>query len=138
MPNRRFRISIAIAEAPIRTHWGLPHSASISTPAKKSARPVVAVQWEHVCDVLVRADDDHAASLADHAAHVEDGGARHLLNREVASGVVTDRINGHPITLFERGIVVPESAQDAPGYLLKGGGPGRRAVGIAALRYRTT
>ena len=27
---------------------------------------------------------------------------------------------------------------DAPGYLLEGGGPGRRAVGIAALRYRTT
>src|SRR6478672_2742726 len=57
---------------------------------------------------------------------------------EVAGGVVTDRINGHPITLFERGIVVPGGAQDAPGYLLEGGGPGRRAVGIAALRYRTT
>jgi hypothetical protein len=93
------------------------------------------VYREHVCDILVRTDDDPAASLADHAAHVEDGGARHLLNREEASGVVTVRINGHPITLFERGIVVPEGA---PGYLLKGGGPGRRAVGIAALRYRTT
>src|SRR6478735_2310702 len=57
---------------------------------------------------------------------------------EVAGGVVTDRINGHPITLFERGIVVPGGAQDAPGYLLEGGGPGGRAVGIAALRYRTT
>jgi hypothetical protein len=42
---------------------------------------------------------------------------------EVAGGVVTDRINGHPITLFERGIVVPGGAQDAPGYLLEGGGP---------------
>ena len=36
----------------------------------------------HVCDVLVRTDDDHAASLADHAAQVEDGGARHLLDRK--------------------------------------------------------
>jgi hypothetical protein len=96
---------------------------------------LVGVQREDVRDVLVRADDDPAASLADHAAQVEDGGARHLLNGEEASGVVTVRINGHPITLFERGIVVPEGA---PGYLLKGGGPGRRAVGIAALRYRTT
>jgi len=34
-----FRVSIAIAKAPIRKHWGLPHSASISTPAKKSAKP---------------------------------------------------------------------------------------------------
>ena len=42
---------------------------------------------------------------------------------EVAGGVVTDRINGHPITLFERGIVVPGGVQDAPGYLLEGGGP---------------
>ena len=40
------------------------------------------------------------------------GGARHLLNREVADGVVADRISGHPITLFELSIIVAEGAQD--------------------------
>jgi len=39
------------------------------------------------------------------------GGAGHLLNREAPSGVVTDRVDGHPIMLFERGIVVAEGAQ---------------------------
>jgi hypothetical protein len=33
-----------------------------------------------------------------------------MLNSEVAIGVVADRINGHPITLFERGVVVPEGS----------------------------
>jgi hypothetical protein len=40
------------------------------------------------------------------------GGAGHLLNREVANTVVEDRVNGHPIALFEPGVVVPEGAQD--------------------------
>ena len=40
------------------------------------------------------------------------GGAGHLLNREVADGVVADRISGHPITLFELSIIVAEGAQD--------------------------
>jgi hypothetical protein len=43
-----------------------------------------------------------------------------------------DARNGHRLGGYDY--------NDAPGYLLKGGGPadGRRAVGIAALRYWTT
>ena len=51
------------------------------------------------------------------------GGAGHLLNREVASSVVTDRINGHPITLVQLGVVVAEGAQQHGV-----AGPGRQQV----------
>ena len=81
MPNGRFRVSLAIAKAPIRK-LGTPSLGVDQHTGEEVGQAVVAVQWEHVCDVLVRTDDDHAASLTDHAAHVEDGGARHLLNRK--------------------------------------------------------
>jgi hypothetical protein len=51
------------------------------------------------------------------------GGAGYLLNSEVAIGVVADRVNGHPITLFELGVVVPEGAQDHGV-----AGPGRQQI----------
>src|SRR6185295_10539231 len=41
----------------------------------------------------------------------------------MADRVVTYRINGHPITLFELGIVVPEGAQDHGV-----AGPGRQQI----------
>src|ERR1700726_3229977 len=38
------------------------------------------------------------------------GGAGNLLNREVPGSVVTDRIDGHPISLAQRGFVFPKGA----------------------------
>ena len=69
------------------------------------------------------------------------GGAGHLLNREVANTVVADRVNGHPIALFERGVVVPEGAQDhgvaSPGrQQVVDLRPHRVVATYAALRFR--
>lgn len=72
MPNGSFSVNIAIAKAPIRKHRGTPSLGVDQHTGEEVGQAVVAVYWEHVCDVLVRADDDHAASLADHAAQVED------------------------------------------------------------------
>src|SRR6476661_10534613 len=48
---------------------------------------------------------------------------RNVLNWEVPSSVVADRINGYLITLFELGVVVSEGAQDHGV-----AGPGRQQV----------
>ena len=79
MPNGRFQGQHRDRQGPDQETLGTP---SLGVDQHTGEEVGQAVYWEHVCDLLVRTDDDHAASLTDHAAHVEDGGARHLLNRK--------------------------------------------------------
>ena len=56
-----FKVSIAIAEAPIQEAQGTPLLRVDQDPGEEVGQRLVAVQREHVRDVLVGADDDHAA-----------------------------------------------------------------------------
>src|SRR5580692_3333014 len=49
-----------------------PLSSVDQDPGEEVRQCLVAVEWEHVRDVLVRADDNHAARLAIHPSQLED------------------------------------------------------------------